>query len=62
MDQWPKSAAAIANTRELAQAMQFLHPTFRDADELLRGYLPYDQNEAIVARKRELRCRPGTGV
>ena len=46
--------AAIANTRELAQAMQISGtPTFVMQDELLRGYLPYDQMKAIVAEKRD---------
>ena len=45
--------AAIANTRELAQAMQISGtPTFVMQDELLRGYLPYDQMKAILEEKR----------
>jgi protein-disulfide isomerase len=28
-------------------------PTFVMQDELLRGYLPYDQMKAIVAEKRD---------
>lgn len=43
----------IAKTRALAQALQISGtPTFVMDDELLRGYLPYDQMKAIVDEKR----------
>lgn len=43
----------IRKTRELAQRMNITGtPTFVLEDELLRGYLPYDQMEVIVADKR----------
>ena len=43
----------IAQTRALAQALQISGtPTFVMHDELLRGYLPYDQMLAIVGEKR----------
>lgn len=43
----------LTATRELAQKMRITGtPTFVLDDELLRGYLPYDQLKAIVAEKR----------
>ena len=43
----------IAETRALAQKLQITGtPTFVLEDELLRGYLPADQMEIIVAEKR----------
>lgn len=43
----------IAETRALAQALKISGtPTFVMQDELLRGYLPYDQMLAIVEEKR----------
>lgn len=43
----------IAKTRELAQTLAISGtPTFVMQDELLRGYLPYDQMQAIIAEKR----------
>lgn len=43
----------IAQTRDLAQKLKISGtPTFVMQDELLRGYLPYDQLEIIVADKR----------
>ncbi len=45
--------AEIAKTRELAQKLNISGtPTFVLQDELLRGYLPFDQMQAIVAEKR----------
>ncbi|QFT59812.1 Disulfide bond formation protein D precursor [Sulfitobacter sp. THAF37] len=45
--------AEIARTRALAQKLQISGtPTFVMEDELLRGYLPYDQMQAIVEEKR----------
>ena len=45
--------AEIAKTRELAQKLQITGtPTFVMQDELLRGYLPYDQMKALVSEKR----------
>lgn len=45
--------AEIRQTRELAQKMQITGtPSFVLEDELLRGFLPYDQLEVIVADKR----------
>ncbi len=45
--------AEIAATRELAQKLNISGtPTFVMHDELLRGYLPYDQMKAVVAEKR----------
>ncbi len=44
---------AIQKTRDLAQALQISGtPTFVMQDELLRGYLPYDQMKSIVEEKR----------
>ncbi|MBK0328352.1 DsbA family protein [Rhodobacteraceae bacterium F11138] len=44
----------IASTRELAQRLQISGtPTFVLQDELLRGFLPADQLELIVADKRD---------
>lgn len=46
--------AEIAATRDLAQRLKISGtPTFVLADELLRGYLPADQMELIVADKRD---------
>lgn len=43
----------IAKTRALAQALQISGtPTFVMQDELLRGYLPLDQMQSVVAEKR----------
>lgn len=43
----------IARTRALAQRLQITGtPTFVLQDELLRGYLPYDQIQALVDEKR----------
>ncbi|WP_370401275.1 DsbA family protein [Sulfitobacter sp. JB4-11] len=43
----------IAETRALAQRMRISGtPTFVMEDEMLRGYLPYDQMQALVAEKR----------
>ena len=45
----------IAATRALAQQLRITGtPTFVMHDEMLRGYLPYDQMRAIVEEKREL--------
>ncbi|APE43679.1 disulfide bond formation protein DsbA [Sulfitobacter alexandrii] len=45
--------AEIAQTRALAQKLQISGtPTFVMQDEMLRGYLPYDQMQAIVEEKR----------
>jgi protein-disulfide isomerase len=45
--------AEIAQTRALAQALRISGtPTFVMQDELLRGYLPYDQMLAIIEEKR----------
>ena len=45
--------AEIATTRELAGVLAISGtPTFVMQDELLRGYLPLDQMQAIVADKR----------
>ena len=45
--------AEIAQTRALAQKLNISGtPTFVMHDELLRGYLPYDQMQAVVAEKR----------
>jgi protein-disulfide isomerase len=47
-------ASEIAATRALAQRLQISGtPTFVLEDELLRGYLPADQMELIVADKRD---------
>lgn len=43
----------IADTRALAQLMQISGtPTFIMQDEMLRGYLPYDQMKALLEGKR----------
>ncbi|MGB3246377.1 MAG: DsbA family protein [Sulfitobacter sp.] len=43
----------ISETRALAQTLQINGtPTFVMQDELLRGYLPFDQMQAMVAEKR----------
>lgn len=45
--------AEIAQTRALAQKLNISGtPTFVMHNELLRGYLPYDQMQAVVAEKR----------
>lgn len=45
--------AEIEKTRDLAQTLAISGtPTFVMEDELLRGYLPYDQMKAIVEEKR----------
>ncbi len=45
--------AEIATTRALAQMLQITGtPTYVMKDELLRGYLPYDQMRALVDEKR----------
>ena len=45
--------AEIASTRALASVLQITGtPTFVMHDELLRGYLPLDQMQALVADKR----------
>ncbi|UWR20955.1 DsbA family protein [Sulfitobacter sp. S190] len=45
--------AEIAQTRALAQLLNITGtPTFVMQDELLRGYLPLEQMQAIVAQKR----------
>lgn len=49
----PEVTAEIMATRELAQRLAITGtPTFVMQDELLRGFLPYDQMRAIVADKR----------
>ena len=43
----------IAQTRALAQRLQITGtPTFVMKDELLRGYLPYEQMQALLDEKR----------
>jgi protein-disulfide isomerase len=43
----------IAETRALAQRMRISGtPTFVMQDEMLRGYLPFDQMQALIAEKR----------
>ncbi|MGB7245036.1 MAG: DsbA family protein [Sulfitobacter sp.] len=45
----------IADTRALAQRLNISGtPTFVMQDEMLRGYLPFDQLQAMVAEKRDL--------
>ncbi|WP_300058052.1 DsbA family protein [uncultured Roseobacter sp.] len=45
----------IRKTRALAQQLQITGtPTFVMHDEMLRGFLPYDQMKDLVAEKREL--------
>lgn len=45
----------IADTRALAQQLQITGtPTFVMHDEMLRGFLPYDQMRALIEEKREL--------
>ena len=45
--------AEIQRTRALAQRLQITGtPTFVLQDELLRGFLPYDQMQALVDEKR----------
>ncbi|MCV3271050.1 DsbA family protein [Roseobacter sinensis] len=45
----------IRKTRELAQQLQITGtPTFVMHDEMLRGFLPYDQMRALVEEKRDL--------
>lgn len=49
----PEVTEVIAQTRALAERLQISGtPTFVMHDELLRGYLPFDQMQAIVAEKR----------
>ncbi len=46
-------AREISETRALAQKLNITGtPTFVMQDEMLRGYLPYDQMKAMVAEKR----------
>lgn len=45
----------IAQTRALAQQLRITGtPTFVMHDEMLRGYLPYDKMQALLAEKRDL--------
>ena len=47
------AAGAADVRRALAQRLQISGtPTFVLEDEMLRGYLPYDQMEILVADKR----------
>ncbi|WP_299626876.1 DsbA family protein [uncultured Tateyamaria sp.] len=49
----PEVTEEIAQTRALAQRLQITGtPTFVLEDELLRGFLPYDQMRALVDEKR----------
>jgi protein-disulfide isomerase len=49
----PEVTEQIRKTRELAQRMQISGtPTFILEDEMLRGYLPFEEMEIIVADKR----------
>lgn len=49
----PEVAEEISQTRALAQTLAISGtPTFVMHDELLRGYLPYDQMSKIVTEKR----------
>lgn len=49
----PEVTEEIRRTRDLAQRLQISGtPTFVLQDELLRGYLPYDQMQALVNEKR----------
>lgn len=49
----PEVTQEIADTRELARRLNITGtPTFVLQDELLRGYLPYDQMQALVDEKR----------
>lgn len=49
----PEVTDEIARTRALAQRLAITGtPTFVLQDELLRGYLPYDQMQALVDEKR----------
>ena len=49
----PAVTSEIATTRALAQKLRISGtPTFVLKDEMLRGYLPYDQMRAIVDEKR----------
>lgn len=49
----PEVTQEIAATRALAQRLKITGtPTFVLQDELLRGYLPYDQMQALVDEKR----------
>ena len=49
----PEVTAEIAKTRALADKLRISGtPTFVMKDELLRGYLPYDQMMALVEEKR----------
>lgn len=49
----PEVTEEITNTRALAQRLKITGtPTFVLGDELVRGYLPYDQMQALVDEKR----------
>ena len=49
----PAITEQLQATRALAQQLRITGtPTFVLEDEMLRGYLPYDQLEIIVADKR----------
>lgn len=49
----PAVGEEIARTRALAQALKITGtPTFVLDDEMLRGYLPFDAMQAVVAQKR----------
>jgi protein-disulfide isomerase len=49
----PEVMQEIAQTRTLAQQLQISGtPTFIMQDELLRGYLPYDQMKELIDAKR----------
>ncbi len=49
----PEVTQEIADTRALAERLKITGtPTFVMHDELLRGYLPYDQMQALVEEKR----------
>jgi protein-disulfide isomerase len=49
----PETTAEIAATRALAERLQITGtPTFVMEDELLRGYLPFDQLQIIAEDKR----------
>ena len=50
----PEVTQEIAATRALAQALRISGtPTFVLQDEMVRGFLPFDQMAALVAEKRE---------
>jgi protein-disulfide isomerase len=49
----PEVAEQLAKTKELAQILRITGtPTFVLQDEMLRGYLPYDQLMIVVNDKR----------